>query len=141
MYKRTTVSAGLAVALAFAAAAQAQRLSAMPQSTAPRAGIQYFSGGVGLDQREQMRGLAFSHNLLIKFAEADGDYVIPESVSIRKGNTEVLRVNDAGPLLFVNLPHGTYTLAATYNGVVRTKSVQVAGRSPDVVLTWPAAAN
>lgn len=141
MFKRTTVTVGLAMALALAAASNAQRHSAMQQSAAAAAGIQYFSGGVGLDQRDQMRGLAVSHNLLIKFAEADGDYVIPESVAIRKGNAEMLRVSDAGPLLYLNLPNGTYTLAATYNGMVRTKVVQVAGRSPDLVLTWPTPAN
>jgi hypothetical protein len=118
----------------------AQTLSANPKNT-EAAGIQYSAGGVGLDQRNQMQRLAASHNLLVKFAEANGDYVVPDAVSVRKGNVELLSVTDAGPLLYVNLPNGTYIVAATYKGVVRSKSISVAGTAPEVVLTWPTQAN
>jgi hypothetical protein len=129
------------VMLAFLAPLSAQTLSATPSSAARTAGVPYSAGGVGLDQRNEMQRLAASHNLLVKFAEANGDYLVPDAVSVRKGNTELLSVTDAGPLLYVNLPNGTYTVAATYKGVVRSKSVSVAGSAPEVVLTWPVQAN
>jgi hypothetical protein len=115
----------------------AQTLSATPKNTASTGGVHYASGGVGLDQRNEMQRLAASHNLLVKFAEANGDYLVPDTVSVRKGNTELLSVTDAGPLLYVNLPNGIYTVSATYKGVVRSKSVSVAGSAPEMVLTWP----
>jgi hypothetical protein len=135
------LAAASIIALLTVSPLSAQTLSATPNSAARTAGIPYSAGGVGLDQRHEMQRLAASHNLLVKFAEANGDYLVPDTVSVRKGNTEVLSVTDAGPLLYVNLPNGTYTVAATYKGVVRSKSVSVAGNAPEVVLTWPVQTN
>lgn len=135
------LAAASIIALVTVSPLSAQTLSATPSSAARIAGVPYSAGGVGLEQRNEMQRLAASHNLLVKFAEANGDYLVPETVSVRKGNTEVLSVTDAGPLLYVNLPNGTYTVAATYKGVVRSKSVSIAGSAPEVVLTWPVHAN
>jgi hypothetical protein len=129
------------LALAMLNPLSAQTLSATHGRAAHTAGIPYSAGGVGLDQRNEMQRLGASHNLLIKFSEANGDYLVPDSVSVRQGNTELLSVTDAGPLLYVNLPNGIYTVAASYKGVVRSKSVSIAGRAPEVLLTWPVSAN
>jgi hypothetical protein len=142
MKRPIVLAAGSVIALVTLAPLGAQTLSATPNiAAAPTAAIRYSAGGVGSDQRNAMQGLAASHNLLVKFAEANGDYLVPDAVSVRKGNAEVLSVTDAGPLLYVNLPNGIYTVAATYKGVVRSKSVSVAGSAPEVVLTWPVQAN
>ncbi|HTD90562.1 MAG TPA: hypothetical protein VK663_07855 [Burkholderiales bacterium] len=138
-----SLGAGAIVALVLTGPVSAQTLSAMPNSNAgtQTKGVHYVAGGVGLDARAEMQGLAASHNLLVKFAEGSGDYVVPDSVSVRKGSVDVLSVADSGPLLYVNLPNGVYTVVATYKGVVRSKEISVAGRSPDLVLTWPAQQN
>lgn len=142
MTTTTVLASGSVIALVMLAPLGAQTLSATPNiAAAPTAAIQYFAGGVGSVQRQSMQSLAATYNLLVKFAEANGDYLVPDAVSVRKGKTEVLSVTDAGPLLYVNLPNGIYTVAATYKGVVRSKSVSVAGRAPALVLTWPVQAN
>lgn len=138
---RIALAAVSIIALVTVSPLSAQTLSATPHSAARIAGVQYAAGGVGLDQRNEMQRLAASHNLLVKFAEANGDYLVPETVSVRKGNTELLSVTDAGPLLYVNLPNGIYTVTATYKGVVRSKSFSIAGSAPEVLLTWPVQAN
>jgi len=104
-------------------------------------GIQYMAGGVGLDARAELQKNAAAYNVLFMFAESNGEFVIPESVSVRKGSVDMLSVPDSGPLMYVSLPNGAYTVAATYKGVVRSKAIQVTGRMPDVVLTWPAQTN
>jgi hypothetical protein len=135
-------AAGAAIALAsiaMSASAQAQSVfvAANNNPSAQAGGIRYAAGGVGLDARAEMQGLAASHNVLIKFAEASGEYLVPDTVSVRQGNADVLKIANSGPLLYVNLPNGTYTVLATYQGVVRSKAITVAGRAPDLVLTWP----
>lgn len=100
-------------------------------------GVHSVAGGVGADARAEMLGLATSHTLLIKFAGTDGAYLLPDYVAIRKGNAQVLQMTDAGPLLYVNLPNGVYTVVARYKGVVRSKTVSAGGRLTDVLLTWP----
>lgn len=133
--------AGSAIALALlalAAPVKAQTFFvATNNAAAQSSGIKYAAGGVGLDARAEMQGLAASHNLLVKFAVAGGEFLVPDSVSVRKGNVDVLTITDSGPLLYVSLPNGAYTVLATYQGVVRSKTVNVVGRTPDVVLTWP----
>ena len=137
---RNTVAA-FAMALAMPCSAQtiATVKRALANTSVEQAGaVKYISGGVGLDARADVQHQAQSYNLRMMFAELSGAFLIPDSVSLRKGQTEVLNVGNAGPLLYVNVPNGTYTIHASYRGVVRTKAVTVAGRTPDVVLTWPA---
>lgn len=130
-----------AVVMVFAASVGAQSSAPVGKSeTGQKAGsqnVEYVAGGVGLDAREQMQNRANSYNVRLMFAESGGEFLVPESVSVSRGNIDVLRVADAGPLLFMNLPNGTYTVNASYKGMVRSKAIQVAGRTPDVVLTWP----
>ncbi len=135
--------AGSVIALAVIAPSGAQTFSAMANNATQTNtnGIRYAAGGVGLDARAEMQGLAASHNLLLMFAESSGEFLIPDSVSVRKGGVDVLNVSDTGPLLYVNLPNGSYTVSASYKGVVRSKAINVAGRTPDVVLTWPGQLN
>lgn len=102
------------------------------------ASVPYAAGGVGLDARAELKNRAGAYNLRMMFAEPNGEFLVPDSVSVRKGNIDVLMVTNAGPLLYVNVPNGTYVVHANYKGVVRTKVLSVAGRMPDVVLTWPA---
>jgi hypothetical protein len=141
----TSSLAGSVLALIMVAPIGAQTFTAMANDAAQMNGIQngipYATGGVGLDARAEMQGLAGSYNLFLMFAESSGEFLVPESVSVRKGSVDVLNVSASGPLLFVKLPNGAYTVHATYKGVVRSKAINVAGRTPDVVLTWPAQVN
>lgn len=102
------------------------------------ASVPYVAGGVGLEARADLESRAGAYNLRMMFAEPKGEFLVPDSVSVRKGDINVLTVMNAGPLLYLNVPNGTYTVQANYKGVVRTKVLSVAGRMPDVVLTWPA---
>lgn len=101
--------------------------------------IQYSTGGIGVEDRAEMKGAAGAFNVLLMFGQPTGQFVVADSVTIRKGTVEVLQVTDAGPLLYMNLPYGTYTVEANYKGVLRSRAVNVARRTPDVMLRWPVA--
>lgn len=146
MKSLTSCLIGSGMVLALIAPVKAQTFSAVVRNSVVQAngaqnGVQYAAGGVGVDARAEMQGLAASHNALVMFAESSGEFLIPDSVSVRKGGVDVLNVSDTGPLLYLKLPNGAYTVFATYKGVVRSKAIQVAGRTPDVVLAWPTQPN
>jgi hypothetical protein len=142
MQSPVSLLAGTVITLSVAAPVAAQSmLTPATGATVRASGVAYTAGGVGLDARAEMQSQARPYNLLVMFAESSGEFLIPDAISVRRGNVDVLNVFDSGPLLYVNLPNGAYTVQATYHGVVRSKVVNVTGRMPDMLLTWPSQTN
>jgi len=136
-WKSSLAVSAVAISLAGIAAAQTMPVAYQGSST-QNSQIQYFAGGFGLDEREEMKRVAGAYNLHLMFAVPTGQFVVADSVTIKKGSDYVLQVSDVGPLLYVSLPAGTYTVQASINGVVRSRTLNVGGRAPDVLMTWPA---
>ncbi len=77
-------------------------------------GIDYLTGGVGIDGRAQLKPLVKDMNLQLVFAEkqtgaylADIEVVIADS----KGD-ELLKVSGSDPMVFAELEPGTYSVKA-----------------------------
>jgi hypothetical protein len=85
-----------------------------------QAGVPFMSGGIGVEERNQMRQAAKSYNLGLSFAGKSRGYLTDVSVVITddKGQ-QVLSAANTGPWFYVQLPPGKYTVKATYNGKVR----------------------
>ncbi len=104
--------------------------------------ISFVSGGIGAPQSEAMRAIKASYPLALTFAEhLDGKdaYTAMVTVTVRDADgNQVLCVSDAGPMLFLRLPTGTYTITArSYGGVEQTRNVNVRGDGhQDVTLIW-----
>jgi hypothetical protein len=101
------------------------------------ADVPFVSGGVGLENREEMRALEPSYNLRLVFASATGEYLAGVGVVIRttEGNT-VLRTVSEGPWLYVKLAPGTYTVSAEQDGASITKRIVVGGRRSTLHFSW-----
>lgn len=102
-------------------------------------GIQYMTGGVGHDEVLAMRAHAKNFSLNLLFSEgAAGQAVTDVNVNIYDENTKlVFRVTHAKPLLYVNLPTGTYTILANYQGnKLRHKLSITEGKPSKVILNW-----
>lgn len=104
------------------APAQAQEVK-QPQGPGivkSQAGVPFMSGGIGVEERNQMRQAAKSYNLGLSFAGKSRGYLTDVSVVINddKGQ-QVLSSANTGPWFYVQLPPGKYTVKATYNGKVR----------------------
>lgn len=101
-------------------------------------GIAYMSGGIGLDEREQMERMGEGYNLKLIFAVQQGNFVSDVQVTITDGSGKTLlaAVSD-GPWLFAKLPAGAYTIAATHLGQTISKPAKVgaSGRT-QVSLVW-----
>jgi hypothetical protein len=97
----------------------------------------YLNGGLGKDR--SIRRIACEFPLRISFSEGNGDEFaanVPVVISDARGNA-VLVLRNAGPLLYVMLPDGTYTVTAHAHGETQTKRVTLDGaRGRDINFNW-----
>jgi len=101
-------------------------------------GITYLSGGIGEDEAHAI-GQAQGYNLHMTFAIGVENKYIPDvdvTVQNASGQT-LLTLDDAGPLVYVQLPPGKYTVVATRNGEARHDTAQVGSGAPrSLVFHW-----
>ena len=133
--QRAFASAALVVALGvIPAAAFAQAGPAEHQQN----GITYINGGVGQEEQEAMRAQRASYNLQLTFAtNQTGAFRSDVQLDIAdtKGNT-VLSVHNAGPMLFAQLPAGTYHISAAAEGKTFKRTVKLGKSAREMTLHW-----
>jgi len=101
-------------------------------------GITYLSGGIGLDESrtiEQAQG----YNLHMTFAVGpQNQYTADVDVVVQKAPGQaVLTLDNAGPLVYVKLPAGKYSVIATRNGEERRDTADVgSGGASNLVFHW-----
>ncbi|WP_448106000.1 carboxypeptidase regulatory-like domain-containing protein [Pseudomonas azerbaijanoccidentalis] len=101
-------------------------------------GITYLSGGIGEDEAKAIQQTT-GYNLHMTFAiGTDNKYIPDVDVVIEKAQGQtVLTLNDAGPLVYVQLPAGKYTVIATRNGEVRRDVADIgSGAARNLVIHW-----
>ena len=90
------------------------------------ADVPYISGGAGADSREELRAKEKEYNLKIIAAEKSGDYLAGVKVVIESTRKEpVLDTTMEGPILLAKLAPGTYTIRATSDGQMLTRTVTI----------------
>jgi hypothetical protein len=103
-------------------------------------GIAYLSGGVGEDESKAIQQ-ATGYNLHMTFSTGPVSEYIPDvDVIIQKAEgPPVLTLSEAGPLVYVQLPAGKYTVVATHRGEVRRDTADVgSGAARNLVFHWGA---
>jgi hypothetical protein len=103
--------------------------------------VYWVSGGVGIDEREEMVMALPDHNLkVLTAADKSGAFLSAVQVVVRDaaGRT-ALETSLDGPWLLARLPPGRYELVATYDGrsQTRTFTVPASGRR-EIFLYWAA---
>lgn len=101
-------------------------------------GIAYLSGGIGEDEAKAIQQTT-GYNLHMTFAVgAENKYIPDVDVVIEKAQGQpVLTLQDAGPLVYVQLPAGKYNVIATRNGEVRRDVAEVgSGEARNLVFHW-----
>jgi len=101
--------------------------------------VSYITGGIGLTERHALEAARRDYNLQVTNSENNGHFTAGANLVIQDGSgQEVLRVNDAGPLLYVKLPAGQYTVHAIFEGVEREKSAKIGDKGTTTInLVWP----
>ena len=127
---------GAALIVAGAAFAQPAAPADAGTPPAPRVrsagGIEYINGGAGEESRAAIDAQRAAFPLRLVFSVTSGAYAVADRVEVSNAGGTLLGVDNAGPMLLVKLPPGTYTVAATYNGKSERRTVRV-GREPTTV--------
>jgi hypothetical protein len=136
--QRVIANAALALALTVSLSpAAVQAAPAQPQQQQQN-GINYISGGVGLDEQNAMHALRADYNLRLTFAtKQTGAYRSDVQLDIAdtKGNT-VLSVANSGPMVFAKLPAGVYRISASAEGKTFKRSVKIGNAPKEMTLHW-----
>jgi hypothetical protein len=88
-------------------------------------GIDYMSGGAGQEDRDAMAAQQSGYTLKLVMSGKGGEYIVADNLRVLSAQGEVLVVRDAGPIVMVKLPAGTYTLETTWHGKPVRRSVNV----------------
>ncbi|WP_377705148.1 carboxypeptidase regulatory-like domain-containing protein [Pseudoduganella sp. UC29_71] len=98
---------------------------------------EYISGGVGSEQREDMQAQRGHYNLLLTFADRDGELRAGVALTVRdrKGNT-VLELPDAGPMVYAKLPPGSYRITASTGGREQVRTATVGNSPRELYFHW-----
>ena len=105
-----------------------------------QADVNYLTGGIGDDERALIQAAKPSYNTHITNASVEGGAFVgdTEIIITNKDGAEVLHVM-AGPLLYVQLPAGKFTLTATHGEEHKTQTITIGGKKKsgaNVVLSW-----
>ena len=102
-------------------------------------GVTHITGGVGDDERDAIEAVRKDYNVHITNSNKDGAFNDSTQISITdKAGVEVVSA-DAGPLFFVELPTGSYTIVATHRDMTQTKKIKVTKSKktqPDLHFVW-----
>ena len=112
-----------------------QAVQLQPQE---RNGIRYVQGGIGQDEANALRKTT-GYDLHVELSTGpDGKFQSGATVDIQNAQgTSLLRVQDAGPLLYVQLPPGQYKVIGQADGATVQQQVTVSGKAPATVnLNW-----
>ena len=111
--------------------------AALPPADA--SGIAHITGGVGDDERDAMEAVRGDYNVHIVNSNKDGAFNDSTEITITdKAGTPVITA-DAGPLFFVNLPTGSYTILAQHRERQQIKKIKVSKSKkmqPDLHFIW-----
>lgn len=98
----------------------------VPVEEATDEGIHYLSGGVGVEERENLRALAEKYNTKLVFALREGNYLALVDVVIADASgNPIVQTTTQGPWLFATLPEGAYTVDARMRGERINKRIEV----------------
>jgi len=92
-------------------------------------GVTYVSGGVGMEERQQLKAMAADDNLALSFALVNGHYLGGAEVTIKDhSGKQLLEASADNPLFFARVPAGQYIIQATVMGKTVTREVTIPAR-------------
>lgn len=114
-------------------------LSAAPPAQKSATGIEYRSGGVGKEERDALHVVTAAYPLkIVLSAGGDGAFVSDATVRVDDGSGKaIFEADGIGPLVYVNLPPGSYTVAVTARGSTKQQRVSLgAGKQTAISVSW-----
>ncbi len=113
--------------------------AATPLTYADDTTSNFVNGGIGEEEQAMMHNIANEYPLHIEFSKSErGAFLADIPVTIKDSHGKVVfELPNAGPMLYVRLPRGTYTVNAVYDGETQSGKATLDGRhNKRVVLHW-----
>ena len=100
-------------------------------------GSAYYSGGVGITEREQMKDMTRDCNLKLVFDTRTGAYLSAINVKIQDAKGKVLiDTTSKGPWFSAKLPAADYRVTASFGNHNNVRSVRLAHRHQTLIMSW-----
>ena len=99
-------------------------------------GIAYLSGGAGDEERLAMEARRREFPLKLVLSAGTGEYIVADRVSLSGAKGRVMDAADAGPVVMIKAPPGSYTVEVVYQGRTQRRQVQV-GKPATVGFRFP----
>jgi len=114
-----------------------------PATTLQQAGgVSYMNGGVGDAEQRAMNSRAQKFPLQVILSGKNEQYVVADALSVFDSQGQLMTViENAGPLVWIDVPAGTYTLQARFDdqNVARERTVTVGQGDPKLYWSIPGA--
>lgn len=113
-----------------------QGVHALTPQTA--SGIAYITGGVTIDERQEMMAQRNNYSLLLKVAAKSGKYLGDSVVKITdQAGATVFECTTDGPWLLVDLPVGRYTVSATGLEITQSQKILISKKTRrEITMYW-----
>ena len=101
-------------------------------------GTVYLNGGIGHGEQMSMREDASHWPLRMTFSDkSNNEFVADVGLKVFDAHGQaLLRLKDAGPMTYVQLPQGDYHITASYKGDTLTRDVHVGPKGLDANFHW-----
>lgn len=102
-------------------------------------GISHITGGIGEDERDAIEAARADYNVHITNTNKDGAFNDSTELTITDKSGTALVTADAGPLFYVSLPPGSYTIHAQHRDLQQQKKIKVTKSKkaqPDIHFVW-----
>ena len=101
-------------------------------------GTLYLNGGIGKDEQARMHQDAHHWPLRMTFSDkSNNEFVADVGLKVFDAHGQaLLRLKDAGPMTYVQLPQGDYHITASYKGDTLTRDVHVGPKGLDANFHW-----
>lgn len=99
--------------------------------------VAYISGGIGEEERNEIRLRERDFNLRLLFSERSGAYLGDVDVTLVNARKEtVLEVKSAGPVLLAQLPSGRYGIKVASGGQVQQGKLSIPAKGRYRATFW-----
>ena len=100
-------------------------------------GSAYYSGGVGITERQQMKDMTRDCNLKLVFDTRTGAYLSDVNVKIQDAKGKVLiDTVSKGPWFSAKLPPADYRVTASFENHRNVQSIKLARKHHTFILSW-----
>lgn len=131
-----TIAALAFTTIALFSTLSTQDVQALTPQTA--SGIAYITGGVTIDERQEMMAQRNNYSLLLKVAAKSGKYLGDSVVKITdQAGVTVFECTTDGPWLLVDLPVGRYTVSATGLEITQSQKILISKKTRrEITMYW-----